>query len=58
MSTWQLLRHQVTSSLARADAGLHAELHRVGHALPFRDLAVIVIVIALAGLISGRRTST
>ncbi len=56
MSTWQLLRQQVTGSLARADAGMHAVLHRTGHALPLRDLAVIFIVIAVAGLIFGKRS--
>jgi hypothetical protein len=55
MSTWQLLRRQVTGSLARFGTGMRAELHWAG-ALPLRDLAVIVVVIALAGLIFGRRT--
>jgi len=56
MSTWQLLRQQVTGSLARTDAGMRVELHRAVHALPLRDLAVIFIVIAVAGLIFGKRS--
>jgi|GEM_PF-6811938 len=55
MSTWQLLRQQVTGSLARFGTGMRAELHWAG-GLPLRDLAVIFIVIAVAGLIFGKRS--
>ena len=57
MSTWQVLRQQVTGSLARFDTGMRVEFHRTARALPLRDLVVIVVVIAVAGLIFGRRAA-